>query len=659
MKKFVCSRVIALCLLVILLVFGAATQAFASSYESVRLQDDFYAAINADWISNTDLPPDRALISGFCELARTVYAALLADFSAMCSTETPGALGQFLAYWELAKDLDTRNTQGTEPLLPVLRRITELEHLSLLSTELDQWVLDSMPLPFSFQVAPDMGNAQIYALYADGPSLFLPDVSYYHDPFGDMLLEIFAETGIALLEMAHVAEPAVVMENALGFDRLLAPYGKTAAEVSAYARLYNPMDMDSFALLGGDLDFDHLIQTLVGQRPRQVIVTNPDYFAALQYLLTEAYFEQLRDWMLVRTVFDLAGFLDQEFLHTAGHFGNAIIGQIGQRDPADLAFLLATELFGGVVGDYYGQTYFGEIARVEVSAMADNLIEAFRKRLCTNDWLSPETIQKALAKLDTLTVHIGYPDEILPIYDRFVVTSADDGGTLLGNTLAFARLARKENFARFGTAVNREVWSMSAHTVNAQYNPLTNAITFPAAILQAPFYCSDQSMSASLGGIGAVIAHEITHAFDLSGAQFGADGSLSDWWAQSDYAAFSEKAQAMIELFDGVEHAGGAVCGRLTASENIADAGGLATALDVLQSYADGDSEEFFKNWAKIWRSVCTPEYAQLLLTMDVHAPGKLRANLQLGNLDVFYDVFELTAKDEMYIEPARRVTIW
>jgi len=659
MKKLLYARIVVLMLLAVLLVFGAAVPTLATVQESVRLQDDFYTAVNADWLSSTVLSPDRATISGFCELARSVYATLLSDFSLMYQTEVSGGLGQFLAYWAIAGDMDTRNAQGVEPLAPVVLRIAELENLSQLCAELDQWMLDGLPLPFSLSIAPDLGNAGYYALYFDGPSLFLPDVSYYHDPLGAMLLDVFAETGIALLEMASVSEPEIVMENALTFDRLLVPYSKTGLEMSAYARLYNPLDMEAFASHGGELDFDVLVQNLLNQRPDSVIVQNPEYLAVLPDLLTDVYFEQLRDWMLVRTVFDLAGFLDQTFLHTVQAYSNVITGQSGQRDPQDLTFLLATEVFGSMIGQYYGQTYFGDAARTQVSAMADDLMEAFRQRLLESDWLSAETILAALEKLDALTIHIGYPDKIEPIYGRFVVIDTDDGGSLLSNTLAFARLAREESFARFGKEVDRTAWNMSAHTVNAQYNPLANAITFPAAILQAPFYSPDQSMSANLGGIGAVIAHEITHAFDLSGAQFGADGSLSDWWTEADYGAFSEKAQAMIELFDGIPHGESAVCGTLTVSENIADAGGLATAFDVLQSLPESDPEAFFRNWATIWRSVSTPEYTALLLTLDVHAPGKLRTNLQLGNLEAFYDAFAITAEDDMYIEPSRRVTIW
>jgi len=291
--------------------------------------------------------------------------------------------------------------------------------------------------------------------------------------------------------------------------------------------------------------------------------------------------------------------------------------------------------------------------------MAERLIETFKERLVQSDWLSPATTQAAIHKLDALTVHIGYPDVLDPIYSRFVVTGTQDGGTLLGNTMAFARTLREEQFARYGDPVDRGAWNIAAHTVNAQYSPLANAITFPAAILQAPFYAPDQSESANYGGIGAVIAHEITHAFDTNGAQFGADGSLNNWWTEGDYAAFAEKTEAMVALFDGAIHEGGFVSGRMTVSENTADAGGLASALGVVQSLSDGDLEAFFRNWATIWRMKATPEYAALLLALDVHAPGRLRANVQLGNLDAFYDTFEITEEDGMYIPPERRVTIW
>ncbi|MCL2563359.1 MAG: M13 family peptidase [Oscillospiraceae bacterium] len=650
MKLSLCSRIVTLFLAALLLACAVLPLPVLAS---VRLQDDFYAAVNADWLARTMLADDRPSVSGFCELAQAVHQRLRADFDAM--DEADGALGQFLAYYAMASDYAARDALGAAPLMPYIRRIQSLETLAQLNDELNQWVLDGLALPFSLHVGTDMGDANRHALYATAPVLFLPEVSYYSDSAGLVLLEVLAETGRGLLELADVPNVCEVVADAIAFDAMLVPYAKTAEELGAYAAMYNPMPMEAFAQMGGELDFAGLVMRLLGTLPDEVLVPDAPYFAAFAELVTEENLPMLRHWMLFHTVFNLSGYLDRTFQSTAQTYRMALTGQALPREPSELAFLLAAGVYGGVVGDYYGRTYFGEEARAEVEAMAERLIETFQCRLTRNDWLSPTTIAAAIEKLDALTINIGYPDAIDPIYERFVVTNALDGGTLLGNTMAFARIVREANFACYGEPVNRDAWSITAHTVNAQYNPLAGAITFPAAILQAPFYSSAQSESANYGGIGAVIAHEITHAFDTNGAQFGADGSLYNWWTDADYAAFAAKAEAMVALFDGT----GSVCGRMTVSENIADAGGLASALEVVQSLADGDLEAFFRNWAVIWRMKSTPEYAALLLALDVHAPNQLRANVQLGNLDAFYEVFEVSAGDGMYIPPEQRVAIW
>jgi len=650
MKKLFYPRIFVLFVAAILFVQSSA-------FAVVRLQDDFYAAVNADWLAHTDLSDDRPLVSGFCELAQSVHGQLRADFDAM--NEADDALGQFLAYYAMASDYATRDAQGAAPMAPYIQRIRSLASLNQLDAELDRWVLDGMALPFSLHVSTDMGDASQYALYAASPGLFLPEVSYYGTPAGERLLTILAEVGHTLLELAGVPNAADVARDAIAFDAMLAPYAKTAEELSAYACMYNPMSMEDFAQMGGELDFAGLAFQLLGTAPDEIIVTNPQYFEAFNALVSEENLPMLRHWMLFHTVFNLSGYLDGTFQSVAQTYRMALTGQTRPQNPAELAFLLATGIYSGVVGDYYGRTYFGEEARAEVEAMAEQLIQTFQGRLARSDWLSPSTTQAAIAKLDALTVHVGYPDAIDPIYSRFVVTDSLDGGTLLSNTMAFARIVQETNFARYGEPVDRNAWSIAAHMVNAQYHPLAGAITFPAAILQAPFYDPNQSKSANYGGIGAVIAHEITHAFDTNGAQFDAGGSLRNWWTDADYAAFAAKAEAMIALFDGVYHEGGRVSGQMTVSENIADAGGLASALEVAQSLPDADLETFFQNWAAIWRMKTTPEYAALLLDLDVHAPGKLRANVQLGNLDAFYEIFGVTEEDGMYIPPEQRVMIW
>ena len=654
MRKALCFRIFSLFCAVILFV-SAIPQSIALTVD--RLQDDFYAAVNAPWLTSTDLPDDRSSVSGFCELTKAVHQRLRMDFDSM--DEADGALGQFLNYYAMASDYVTRDAQGMAPLLPYMQRILNLESLTQLDAELDQWALDGMVLPFSLYVLPDMGDSRKHALYAAAPSLLLPDVSYYTRPRGQALLLQLAETGRLLLGLAGIPEARKIVEDAIAFDQMLVPYAKPAEALSGVAQLYNPVPVEAFARCSSALDLESLAGQLLGVRPESVVLVNPTYFEAFSELVSEANFQKLRHWMLFRMVFDLSAYLDRLSLAVSGSYRMAITGQRKAQEPSELAFLLATEVYGGVVGDYYGRTYFGEEARMAVTAMVECLVETFQERLRQNAWLSPATIAAALRKLEALVINIGYPDTIDPVYGRFLVTDTQDGGTLLGNTMAFARIAREASFTRYSEPVDRSRWSITAHTVNAQYAPLANAITFPAAILQEPFYSQDQSESSNYGGIGAVIAHEITHAFDQNGAAFDAGGSLFNWWTEADYAAFLAKTEAMVALFDGIPHEGGFVSGGLTVSENIADAGGLATALQVVQSLPDGNLAEFFQSWAVIWRSKARPEYTELLLALDVHAPGKLRVNMQLGNLDAFYDAFDITEEDGMYIPPERRVTIW
>ena len=200
---------------------------------------------------------------------------------------------------------------------------------------------------------------------------------------------------------------------------------------------------------------------------------------------------------------------------------------------------------------------------------------------------------------------------------------------------------------------------MPAHMVNAYYDPQQNQIVFPAAILQAPFYSLDQSSSANYGGIGAVIAHEISHAFDTNGASFDENGSLNDWWTEEDYEAFKERTQKVVDEFDGLDSYGAKVNGKLTVSENVADLGGVAAALAAAKRDADFSAEDFFESWATIWRQKARPEIMQLLAASDVHGPAKFRVNVTVSNFDDFYTTFDVQPSDKMYRAPEDRVMIW
>ena len=287
------------------------------------------------------------------------------------------------------------------------------------------------------------------------------------------------------------------------------------------------------------------------------------------------------------------------------------------------------------------------------------MIGIYQDRLEKNEWLSKETRTKAITKLNKLGVQVGYPEKIPAFYEKFTTTSKADGGTLVANSRKFSRIVREDNFSRYGKTADRNEWEMSAATVNAYYHPFKNIIVFPAAILQAPFYSLEQSTSANYGGIGAVIAHEISHAFDNNGAKFDEYGNMNNWWTDADLNHFEKLAAKMIAEFDGIEFAGGKVNGTLTVSENIADAGGISCALAAAKKEADVSLDDFFTNWAKIWRTKAREQYQQLLLAVDVHAPAKLRANIQLQNVPEFFETYAITEGDGMYKAPANRVHIW
>lgn len=300
--------------------------------------------------------------------------------------------------------------------------------------------------------------------------------------------------------------------------------------------------------------------------------------------------------------------------------------------------------------------YFGKKAKNDVEHMVHAMIQVYKNRLKQNNWLSEATKEKAILKLDKIGINVGYPDKIPAVYEKLKTKEED---SLVANVRRFLQLIRQDNFKKFKQPVDRNEWEMAASTVNAYYNGALNIIVFPAAILQAPFYSLKQSASANYGGIGAVIAHEISHAFDNNGAKFDEYGNLNNWWTKEDLAYFEKLAQGMIEEFDGLETTGGTVNGKLTVSENIADAGGLSCALEAAKNEEQTDLTAFFNNWAKIWRTKARLQYQQLLLAIDVHAPAKLRANIQLQNLDDFFTVFDIHSTDKMYRKPENRVKIW
>lgn len=627
------------------------------------IKDDLYEAVNGEWLKTAKIPDDKPATGGFNDLVDEIDKQLMDDFDAYAAGKEKSDDSRFnemIKLYRLAKKFDWRKKVGPQPLKRMLASVENLNSYEDYQSQWKNWILAGMPSPISFDIDADMKNATVYALFASSPSLILPDKSYYEaekKAQHDQLLQLWSSMVEALMDKLGYSkeEAKKIIDDAIKFDALLAPNVKSAEEAADYSKMYNPQTVAELASATDQLDIAAIIKQLVGEEPEKVIVTEPEYFKPLNKILQDN-FELFKNWALIRVIRENASYLDDEMREINGRYGRALSGSKKPVSQRKFAFYLARDMFSQVAGDYYGKKYFGPQAKADVHHMVEQMIKVYKGRLTNNQWLSKDTREKAILKLDKLGIQVGYPDKIPALYDQFKV---DEEESLIANLNQLTVTANKELFSRWNKPVDRMRWEMSAATVNAYYHPFKNIIVFPAAILQAPFYSLKQSSSQNYGGIGAVIAHEISHAFDNNGSLFDEFGNLNNWWTDEDSAHFKQLAQKMIDEFDGIPFAGQKVNGKLTVSENIADAGGLSCALEAAKTEADFNAQEFFINWATIWRMKATEQYMQLLLSIDVHAPQKLRANIQAENLDDFYTAFDIKPGDEMYRTPENRVHIW
>ena len=405
------------------------------------------------------------------------------------------------------------------------------------------------------------------------------------------------------------------------------------------------------------MPLDAIFTEILGQSPDKVIVPQERFwkeFAAEYY--SEENWEYLHAALKLFSTGAWTSLLTEEIRVLSGTYVRAISGVPEARPKEKAAYQLAQAPYNQALGLWYAEEKFSPEAKADVEHKVKTMIDVYKSRLETADWLAKETRDKAIVKLNVITPHIGYPEKLPETYAKKVI---DEQLGLIENAQNLAKVAIAHTWSKWDKEVDRSEWHMPAHLVNAYYDPQQNQIVFPAAILQAPFYDLHQSSSANYGGIGAVIAHEISHAFDSNGASFDEHGSLKNWWKPEDYEAFTARTQKVIEQFDGQDSYGAKVNGKLTVSENIADLGGIAAALEAAKKEADFSAEEFFTNFARIWRMKARPEYMQMLASVDVHAPGKLRTNVQLPNFDDFFTTFDVKEGDGMWRKPEDRVIIW
>lgn len=631
--------------------------------EKVRIQDDLYTYVNQEKLEQLVIPSDRPCAGGFNELDQDVEKIMTEELNQMSESGVyPNIyLERAIKLFNAVKDVKRRNKEGIKPAKKALAKIEKLTDIASLNRHYKEFLIEGLPLPFEIGVEVNMKDAEHHMLYLQGPSTILPDTTYYKEemaPQRDAILGMWSNMVKALLKYASFDDEKIetYVNDALKYDAIIATLVKSSEEWSEYTKMYNPTSVRKVSGLVKPLKFNKLLKDVFGEAPSIVSLTDPRFFNNFKTLFNEENFELYKHWAYITELLGSTNYLSEELRELGGTYQRALTGVQQMSSPEKFAYRLATSLYSEPVGMYYGEKYFGEEAKADVVDMVKDIINTYKLRIKNNEFLSESTKDKAIVKLDTMVIKMGYPDKVEEIYDKLVFEDNDNLYTIM-QTLS--KIKRINNLEKLYKPVDRNVWAMPGHLVNACYNPTSNDITFPAAILQAPFYSIKQTRSQNLGGIGAVIGHEISHAFDNNGANCDEKGNLVNWWTKEDFKNFNKKTKAMVAEFEGITLPWGEVNSNLIVSENIADNGGMAVTLEIMKNLKDASYEEYFMNWARVWCLKANEQYLQVLLRVDVHAPAILRANMQPRNFEEWYTTFNVTKNDKMYIEPKKRVVIW
>ena len=631
--------------------------------EKVRIQDDLYTYVNQEALENLVIPDDKPVAGGFSELADGVEKIMMGEFEEMSASKSypNDYLKRACELYAIAKDADRKAAHGITPALKNLSILDEIKDLSDFNRIFKQLNSKGIPTPINVMVETDMKNTKQHLVYIQGASVILPDATYYRPEMAaqkEQLIGLWTNATKAVMAKTDLSaeDQEKYVADTLAFDEILAGLVKTNEEWSKYVEMYNPMPVEKVASMLSTVDFGAILNDLFGKVPETIVVTEPRFFEGFTTVLNADTLELYKHWAYVTGLLRGCSYLSEELRELGGMYMRAITGVAVMQSADKFAYNLASGTYSEPVGIYYGDKYFGEEAKKDITEIVYQIIDTYKERIKTNEILGEETRAKAIKKLSTMGVKMGYPDKVRDIYEKLVFNPED---SLYDIVLALGEIRGLEMLSQLDKPTNPEKWAMPGHMVNACYDPFVNDITFPAAILQAPFYSLKQTRSENLGGIGAVIGHEISHAFDSNGAKCDENGNINNWWTEDDFARFETKVNQMIEQFDGIELPWGKVNGAFIVSENMADNGGMSVTLDIMSKMDGASYEEYFCNWAKVWCRKGRPEYLKLLLSVDVHGPSILRANMPPRNFKEWYETYGVTENDQMYIAPEKRIIIW
>ncbi|WP_060973042.1 M13 family metallopeptidase [Streptococcus sp. CCH8-H5] len=632
--------------------------------KNATVASNFYQAVNKDWLLKTKIPADSPSIDNFYTLDEDIKGKLKKDIKNLGEgkeTSDITGMSEFITFYKAASDYKQREKDGLEPLKPYLKEIEDIKDLNDLANKSASLTDKGIPLPFGYDVGTNAENTSQKQIQLTPPSILLPDVSIYKDEASKKQYLTPIETATQkALEMLGYSEKNSkrIVKEALEFDEIIAKYSLSNEEMSESKNLVHPKTAEEINAYSGSFKLYDVIKGIMGRDLETINVPNTKYFENYSKVVNQDNFSKIKSWMLVQEAMAASNSLTEDYRLNFQSISMAIMGTQKPTSKEDTVYEMSVNLFSDVMSVYYGRKYFGEEAKTDVTGMIDKIKNVYRGRLQQNDWLTEETRNKAIEKLDKMKVFVGYQEDVDPGTKELHL---EPNKSFFELSEDIAQFGKRYTIDHFDEPIDKNKWSGSAFDINAYYNPESNSINFPAGILQAPFYDKNQSTEKNYGGIGVVIGHEITHAFDSNGADYDENGDMHNWWTNADSKAFDKRIKAFEDQWNGLEIYETKVNGKLTVTENVADAGGLSSTLQVLKTdMTKPDLKDYFENYANIWKQKASLQYNKYTMVQDVHAPNELRVNQQLKNLPEFYEAYPQIKKgDAMYLAPSKRISLW
>ncbi len=632
--------------------------------EGSNPKDDFYAAVNKEALDSSVIPEGQ-MNSG------TLYDMMNDDSrvsgiieEAAKEKHQKGSPEQKIGdFYNNILDWDARNAAGITPVKPYLEAIDgaqTLDEVLAVADRMKRELYQAGLRTFGLTIDAKDSNRYIVTFSSIAPSLS-KDI---YEKDGGKEKDAFLKYLKALLVLGGYAEEDAERQAKLYWeaDRVLAAAKLEQQDYGNVEKIYNIFTFSELKEMfpKAGLDSAYAISGLA--ESSQILVSDVGLLKAAAPYFSEEHVDYLKTRLRIELLAGFGGTLNREFQDAAETYQQELLGTSGSVTDEYRASQIVQQQFGAEIGRVYAEKYFSPEAKADVEEMVHEFLEIYEQRIRGLDWMSEATKEKAVEKLHSMSIKVGYPDDDDwdDSMDAVDIKSVAEGGSYFANMVEIARVTREYLIDMQGKPVDKSIWAMNVYTVNACYIAQFNEIVFPAGILRAPMYDVNNTREQNLGGIGYIIAHEITHAFDNNGAKFGKDGNAEDWWTAEDYAAFQKLCSRVVAHYDGAEGSNGVACkGELTLSENIADLGAAACVTEAAKRMENPDFKQLFETMARSWESTATRSTRQYVAQVDVHAPDKLRVNRVLVNLPEFYEAFDIGPGDGMYVAPEDRVLIW